>query len=598
MRKGTRSCRECRRRKVKCTWTSDTAIICNGCAKHSRQCTAQGIVADSFRIGKRDRQLSVKVNRIESMVERLANLQEAESQADARDQLILQALENQLTDLDRLTEQAQKTNPLFGLFNNEVVRQVDTSASPSLNSSSSSINFNRADLSDLDRLKSTISGEANILDILDLANAWWIAWRYQAWALRDHQAQALRSFVQSKLSSTDPVIYSIGLMCIALSLQQMRPGEEPIGGLTSTSSALLEAILAAVDSISLTRYGEDENAVLLYMQRAKAHAEGSQLRKSWLRIRQALVLAKRTGFTESTAISPDVRSFRQRWIGSIYERDTIFSMVLGFPQAQDPNFTDTLALGVLQDRSSITDTALRTRAFHRAIAMIAAQVNNRNASHADTPTDPRIADALQARLNDVASYMPSSWWDISHSSSTTSTTSTASLHTQDTFDRLSTIMEFWEIQCFVHLPHMLAAAAAANTSALASNRDLCLDAARNMLRTFCALRSQPSMSVNVCPCQDFEGVFIACILLVGLLLEDVHGHNQGNGVGMTRAPLLDQDLSLLGDLKDTFHYRALQQGGQISRQGLQIVEALESCLTFADDGSNEPWTIVLPYFGS
>ncbi|RMZ88216.1 hypothetical protein DV736_g4550, partial [Chaetothyriales sp. CBS 134916] len=498
-------------------------------------------------------------------------MQEAESQAGARDQLILQALENQLTDLDRLNEQAQNTSPLFDLFNNEVVRQVDTSTSSSLNTSTSSINFNNLDLSDLDRLKSTISGEANILETLDLANDWWIAWRYQTWALRDYQPQSLRSFVQAKLSSTDPVIYSLGLMCIALSLQQIRPGEEPIV-LTSTSSALLEDILAAVDSIILTKYGEDENAVLVYMQRAKAHAEGNQLRKSWLRIRQALLMAKRTRFTESTAISPETRRFRQRWIGSIYERDAIFSMVFGFPQAQDPNFTDTLALSVLQDRSSKTDTTLRTRAFHRAIAIIAGQVNNRNASHTDPPTDPHIANTLQASLNDVASYMPSSWWDISHHASNSDT--------QEAFDQLTTIMEFWQIQCFVHLPHMLAAA---NASALAPNRDLCLDAARNMLRTFCALRSQPSLSVYVCTCQDFEGVFISCTLLVGLLLQDLHHQNQENGAaGRRRAPLLDQDLSLLANLKDTFHYRALERGGQISRQGLRIIETLESCLLFAD----------------
>jgi hypothetical protein len=42
VRKGTRSCQECRNRKLKCTWAGDDSTVCNNCVARSRPCVAQG----------------------------------------------------------------------------------------------------------------------------------------------------------------------------------------------------------------------------------------------------------------------------------------------------------------------------------------------------------------------------------------------------------------------------------------------------------------------------------------------------------------------------------------------------------------------------
>ena len=575
MRKGTRSCRECRRRKIKCNWTSDAATICNECSKHNRQCAAQGIVVDKFRVAKPERQLSVKVNRIESIVERLAKLQDAQlNERPGKGDHDYQDLQAQLADLDHLDEQARKTSPLYGLFNNDVITQVDKTAAPSLNTTSV-ISFGNHDLSDLDKLKSTISQEPNILEVLDVATDWWIAWRHQAWALRDHKPQSLRSFVESKVESTDPVMYSLGLMSIALALQQMRPGQDDVA-LTVSPSVLMDRILAAVDTITLTKHLHDENAVLVSLQRAKTHAEGNQLRKSWLRIRHAILMTKQSNFAESPEITLEKRMFRQRWVGSIYEMDTYLSMVLGFPHADDPNFTDTLAMSVLKDPSS--EINLRMRAFRRALAIIASKVNNRNATSPD-PSDASIANSLQERLNEVASYMPACWWDT--------TFHTQNLDAQEAHEHLMTQMEFWQIQAFSHLPHMLVANSSPD---LAQNRVLCLQGARTMLSTFCALRGTPAFSVFVCSCEDFQGVFTSCLLLVGLLLHMSQGTYPTDMEGS-----FQEDMAIIAEVKDIFRYRAVQQGGQISKQGLKAIEELESCLFDGNTGGTK--SIILPYFG-
>jgi hypothetical protein len=144
MRKGTRSCRSCRHRKIKCTWESATAQICNECSRHKRECISQGLVVDrrgdatTSRIDKADGAavLRIRVNRMETMVERLAKLQSVNNEVvtalaplvrkeveEKRDEngCSFQRIQNSLVDGSELEEHARYSSPLFGLFNNEVV---------------------------------------------------------------------------------------------------------------------------------------------------------------------------------------------------------------------------------------------------------------------------------------------------------------------------------------------------------------------------------------------------------------------------------------------------------------------------------------------
>lgn len=143
--------------------------------------------------------------------------------------------------------------------------------------------------SDLQKLRSTLSQDPHILDVLDVAADWFISWRDLAWALRgDDPQQSLRAFVKGRLAHDNPVIYASGLLCLALALQQLRPGQDDQTLILSTSPTdLMERITTAVDQVIMMRYPHDENTILVCLQRAKIHAEGNQLRKSWLRIRQA-----------------------------------------------------------------------------------------------------------------------------------------------------------------------------------------------------------------------------------------------------------------------------------------------------------------------
>ncbi|ETN38594.1 uncharacterized protein HMPREF1541_06631 [Cyphellophora europaea CBS 101466] len=580
MRKGTRSCRECRRRKIKCNWSSPTAPICNECTKHDRTCHAQGYIVDRARVEKPDTLLKIKVNRIESIVERLAKMQHEQSVVAPRDEngCSFERVQKNIIDGAELEEHAKKASPLFGLFNNEVIKQKDGNPAPHLDTTST-ISFRQGDISDLDKLKSTIAQDPDILDVLDAAQEWWISWRDQQWVIRESGVDpTVRSFVQSRLDSDDPVVYATGLMCIAMSLHRIRPGMDDVNlNLSVSARALFDRIVTAIDQVVLTRQPQGSASILLALQRAKTHAEGDQLRKSWLRIRHAILLTQHLDFANDLEVGQDELMYRQRWVGGVYEMDHFMSLVLGFPHARDKNFTDRLAKLTLMRGDG--DVTVKMRALRRITAVVAGRVNERNAN-ADGKIDKALTCSIQEDMMRFGAMMPQSWWDVE--------AHVVSNDAQSAHEHVMAQMWYWQIQSFLHLPHMLET----DDPEHHQSRVLCLQACRHMLRVFCVLRGTPALSVYVCSCEDFQGVITSAILLIGVLLgisEEIYPSVES----------LEEDFAILEEVKDIFRYRATMQGGSISRQGLKVVETLESFLMEGSGGANDDRSrsIILPYFG-
>jgi hypothetical protein len=115
-----------RRRKIKCNWTSPSALVCNECTKYDRDCHAQGYIVDRSRIEKSDSLLKIKVSRIESIVERLAKIEHEQSVIAPRDEngCSFERMQNGIIDGTELDDHAIRASPMFRLFNNEVVSML------------------------------------------------------------------------------------------------------------------------------------------------------------------------------------------------------------------------------------------------------------------------------------------------------------------------------------------------------------------------------------------------------------------------------------------------------------------------------------------
>lgn len=69
IRKGTLSCWECKRRKIRCTFAAPTDTICDGCRSRQTRCISQEFHDDAALPNKKVDRLS----RVESLVEQLVN---------------------------------------------------------------------------------------------------------------------------------------------------------------------------------------------------------------------------------------------------------------------------------------------------------------------------------------------------------------------------------------------------------------------------------------------------------------------------------------------------------------------------------------------
>lgn len=417
-----------------------------------------------------------------------------------------------------------------------------------------------------------------------------------------------------KLNDNSCVSVAMGLLAIAMALGQLRSGIDDLTfSLPVPANHIMSYIIAAVDQVvcDSTKYHKNPDVILLFMMRAKHHTENNQLRKAWLRIRQGIHCAQAIGYGanySNNGTLSDEQAEQQRFIAAIFEIDHLMSMVLGFPYAKDVAFTDARAFSVLLN-PAINDESLNMRAIRRVVAVMAGHVNDRNAS-GDIVDE--ITESSQQTLEMAAGQMPEGWWRMLEQP--------VLGVAQHRYESIMVQLWFWTVQSYLHMPYLIEPR---NTPAGRRYRQLCLNGTRNLIKAFNYLRTEPSISVYMCNCEDFQGLLGACILLVGVL-QDAASTSPTTTTQLSNpySPAESQngdveaDLALIEELKDIFRYRMHEQGGGISKQGLQVLEELTSFI-YEDDDDERSFnqseqvlpgiginvnklekTIMLPYFGT
>ena len=71
VRKGTRSCWECKGRKAKCTYATPEDTICDGCFRRGTKCISQDLPEQPLGSVDRKRQMGNRMVRVEALIEKL-----------------------------------------------------------------------------------------------------------------------------------------------------------------------------------------------------------------------------------------------------------------------------------------------------------------------------------------------------------------------------------------------------------------------------------------------------------------------------------------------------------------------------------------------
>ncbi|KPM43734.1 hypothetical protein AK830_g2774 [Neonectria ditissima] len=310
-RKGTKSCTECRRRKVACSWTSEHDAACRRCEERGSSCVAQVFASPSTsvrRAGTRDR-----VSRLEQQVARLTKAVydrettlEAQGTASPNGRLRDDVVSSDAgTDTESQVSDVPMMEPpsyLNSLFNNNLIS--------SDNQSSDNIQELRArkalaHLADTARaaLQPLIPSKEDVAVFAGHASGWQLLLHFvvPVASMSKPGHELLAQYEDMRQPTVDPLSLASWLIAIAITVEQM-PREVASGGFTSKwstntsrfSTAVAEAVertIVARETLSGSLEGVETNSLLVRLY----HARGNFL-KAWLQLRRTIALAELLGF--------------------------------------------------------------------------------------------------------------------------------------------------------------------------------------------------------------------------------------------------------------------------------------------------------------
>ncbi|OTA94729.1 hypothetical protein M434DRAFT_382830 [Hypoxylon sp. CO27-5] len=531
IRKGTQSCWECKRRKIRCTFAAATDVICDGCKSRQTRCISQEF-HDEVMLGKRVDRLS----RMESLVEQLVK------QNNAGVPVTLQRDEPHQ---NKTLQMVLPPSVAIGTPGPDIDSQPDND----LDRLSYELLAVWPSQHDLDLILSIPIGGSILLHGL-------ICQPYSG--LVSGQVTSPRLLLQPPSRRSHPVLIARKLLLLSSLLQGIPPCSiDQLVGLSSDYSVLMsrlfniatklvtshDELISSVDGVECVMFES------MYLNRA------GNLRRAWLVNRRAMAMAQMLGlhvgnsssdlFLEKETrdrINPHYMWFR------LVVSDRYLSLMLGLPQGSlETSFPNLEAI----------DNCVPMERMERMEVVAAGLILQRNtAERTNFAATYRIDQILQ----EAAASMPPQWWLMASNIDAIDGNDTKAFKESI---RLTNQFAHHHLLLQLHLPYML----------LPSSTELSYDyskmtaasASRTIVGQFVAFRAS-MLSIAYCRGIDFIA-FIASVILCIAHIEARRQHETSTSKsGTTLQSLRHQRLSDRGLLE-----RALELMETMARSNSDVV---------------------------
>ncbi|KAI9864399.1 MAG: hypothetical protein M1824_005102 [Vezdaea acicularis] len=436
-------------------------------------------------------------------------------------------------------------------------------------------------------LLSLCPSKKDIETIMGSCGPWWLTWqRLLPEMFEMNDTDSPLPFVSWGIDQENPVIVALALLCLTMSLQQVRPSD--IGdslNLPLPLTDLVEHYLTYIDRIVISdnEYVCSFEGIELLMLRAKMYIALGQPRKAWLLFHRAISFAQLLSLHRKclTSNSPWVSMTRRQTIWwSLFELDRYLSLLLGLPYAVSENQHDHLPEGQTEIHPS------PTAVYRRKLAIIAGQVVDRN-QKSGSPSFPRTLEIEQA-LHDLNSTLPDGWCNI------LPLRATGAISRRECFERI--LVQFWhhQIKSFLHLPFMLQSG---GNPRYEYSRIACLEATRDLVRLYHVMKVDVGDFFFLCRILDFQGFTASVLLLLGLL-----GYGQQSS--SRDAEQEAEDWRLVDRTVEILRETVADQVGdscRVARQAIQVLETLGAASHGNQTRTNAAsWNgkVVVPYVGT
>ncbi|KAL2009381.1 hypothetical protein VTN00DRAFT_7575 [Thermoascus crustaceus] len=602
MRLGTRSCAECRRRKVRCIFPPNSQV-CEQCALHDTPCQAQQPSQD---LGKapvdRGRKTDVlqKLEDLEGMVrhickainlkiesssladfetsatEALRRLRPAStSETSVEEDLSTRRTDSlNVSDSDGLTTSSDQRDcfedaPLLRLFKDAMLIQRDH-----VQDYRHRLGFgtDQSIKTCIKTLDSLIPRRDDLMLILEHTEKYWPLWPVcpvgpvtSSDRLQQGGIAAARDYIFDSMRSGSPTIVAKAVLWLALCVQQLtRDFRYQRTDLPASPNTLMDAYMSGAEtllSVHLDSRGTNEGLEALALQ-TKLYINMGKPRKAWLTVRRALNFALLLGLHHPE----DRADERQKALWSlIWQSDRQLSLLLGFPYAIADSHP-----GLSKEHAGQSVVA---QVMHE-MSIIAGHIGERNQNYRSVTYSVTVQ--IDQELERCKDGIPPGWWDDAISS--------PAMSVEDVYSRQIVKIQFYQLYKLLHLPYMLKSSV---DRRFESSRIAALEASREMIKCYQALRNSSGPALMICDLIDFE-VFSAAMVIVIDLLSSKSSHSDASQQA--------EDWELVHGVTRTLKHVSREIECSVAGQAAQLLEYL-SMARHGTYSSPERYEAVIPYFG-
>ncbi|KAJ5682338.1 hypothetical protein N7462_005503 [Penicillium macrosclerotiorum] len=578
MRKGTKSCTECRRRKIRCTFTPGRLAACNECRLRGSICIDQENTSDDPTFptgsGQGDQRYSLRerVAHLENVVQDLAKRLDQQTAA-------VPSAEAPGTDLEQCLESDQlgpssdqiQSAPVLQLFDNYLVsRREDSSSNDRFTGAKDMSPKARAVRAEL---LSLFPCEEDIYKIFTEGFKLWCIWDDVnlpdlgiEFKLRAHLSQ----------NTIAPAEIAKALVCFSVSVIQSPP-EFDFGALrnpidpqefAARCTAAVDRLVVRDDDFAATLPGIECQMLL-----SKFHLNEGRLRKAWLVNRRAIEFAHLAGMHLSTRTPrPSDGLFERRlklWC-ALTTTDRSLSLILGLPYGVSEAFY------LPQIERRLKSTTSPAEPYLLRMGVITGHMVDRNQNPAEMCLETTLK--LDQELMDAWKAMPNSFYGTEPGPNESR---------EHFYERVPLQFMPKVLRALLHLPFMLKYPFDPRFSYC---HQIAIQSAREGLVLYKVLRSITRS--YLCKMIDFLAFTMGMLLIV-------HLHGQSEESSEPNKTRDEQDWKLVGEVVGILREASSECGGSVAAESANILGAI-----FHTRSQKRNWTslatckVTVPYFGT
>jgi hypothetical protein len=327
------------------------------------------------------------------------------------------------------------------------------------------------------------------------------------------------SLLETPGPNMHPVLIARHMLYLAVFLQHLHPDiHKEIKGLSESPRAMMTRLADTAISLITTNdelLGSIEGLECIMIE-SLYQANGGNLRRSWIAVRRAMVVAQLMGLHRSGSraqykmLDPKTKAHPQFMWFRIVFYDRHLCLMLGFPQGS-------LDRSMASHPMLVNDTPMGR--LERIHCVLASRILERNESEPSSD-DFALTQILDMELQRAARSLPSKWWLTPNLDSVVNDSQALFWDIR----RLSEQLSHYYLLNQLHLPYMLRSSAERKYE---YSRITCVNASREVLSRFIMLRSFNRIAFS-CRTADFLALMAALTLLLAHL--DSHRYSQAENL--------------------------------------------------------------------